>query len=937
MVLSHRILATLVLCVGGGLACADALPPTPSLEVSAARVRAGGSVGVSWQAPGANSVDLTDTEGRALRLDAPATGEVQVAILQSTELRVVARYASGDTEARQAVEATPRLVADLGTRSFEPGETRFSLRWDSLGASQWQLSVGGVLASDFSAAKLGSYEGVARGPPGSVDLELLATSGTLTASSALTVMVFAGEREPNDSAAEAEAIDGGLLGSIALGEIDLFSVEVAEGGHVQAVLHDRRGNCEAPGALRLLSEAGEVLAQAVGPGGCPELGPQDSLGNRDLPAGTYFVQVRGLQAADYLLQVSAVAPSCGNQVVESRAGEHCEPAAHPVLCRADCTADVIPEMEPNDRNRDAQSIQLGQLVAGRVDTPGARDFDIYAVELSEPTRLQISATGPYMSGCEFVLGGVALRSEDGRQLQTAATDQLGRWCGYITGHEQGELPPGRYYVVVDLVDLEGPTVPRYFLKVEPVVAPACGDGQIEGDELCDDGNLLDGDGCDAACALEPAARWTPRIEPYVLNKGPLEAGTATLIELEVDAPSRLIVDTFVPSEGRCAGPDEDVRLRLDGALLSDDGGLGRCAAADTFIEHEGAPQVHRLIVEPAQERLAASTVVVRLTPPGAGCGDLAPRYGDGEPCDDGNLVSGDGCSDRCALEPMSTAPIAAATTLSVPPLELRGQTVSFPLTVAQVDTLVTFTPRPGLDGFCAESFHMVLLDEALDFVGGQTLNNDGQCRSGAARAGGPGDHLFVVRNHARSPVRDLQIDFDFLAPSCGDGVFTESRNEACDDGGLALGDGCDDQCQVEPGLGVESEPNDVAAQANLLLTRTTSTAEQVLTVAAHQRTNDPADFFVIDNASGAAMWLDVYAEEDGACATRYTLRLTDASGTVVAEDVVGGLLTCQHLSPTEMPALGALPPGRYTLEVDRRSSTLGTYYLKLRVGSGVFR
>lgn len=34
-------------------------------------------------------------------------------------------------------------------------------------------------------------------------------------------------------------------------------------------------------------------------------------------------------------------------------------------------------------------------------------------------------------------------------------------------------------------------------------APACGDGAVDEDEDCDDGNLEDGDGCDAACAWEP--------------------------------------------------------------------------------------------------------------------------------------------------------------------------------------------------------------------------------------------------------------------------------------------------------------------------------------------------------------------------------------------------------------------------------------------------
>ncbi|MCX4244123.1 DUF4215 domain-containing protein [Paraliomyxa miuraensis] len=41
------------------------------------------------------------------------------------------------------------------------------------------------------------------------------------------------------------------------------------------------------------------------------------------------------------------------------------------------------------------------------------------------------------------------------------------------------------------------------LCVVEVVEAVCGDGQVTGDEECDDGNLEDGDGCDATCVLEP--------------------------------------------------------------------------------------------------------------------------------------------------------------------------------------------------------------------------------------------------------------------------------------------------------------------------------------------------------------------------------------------------------------------------------------------------
>ena len=34
-------------------------------------------------------------------------------------------------------------------------------------------------------------------------------------------------------------------------------------------------------------------------------------------------------------------------------------------------------------------------------------------------------------------------------------------------------------------------------------APVCGDDELEGEEECDDGNTVDGDGCDSSCVVEP--------------------------------------------------------------------------------------------------------------------------------------------------------------------------------------------------------------------------------------------------------------------------------------------------------------------------------------------------------------------------------------------------------------------------------------------------
>jgi cysteine-rich repeat protein len=46
----------------------------------------------------------------------------------------------------------------------------------------------------------------------------------------------------------------------------------------------------------------------------------------------------------------------------------------------------------------------------------------------------------------------------------------------------------------------------------PTPEPACGDGRVQGDEECDDGNRVGGDGCDADCNLEPGGNVCAGVE-----------------------------------------------------------------------------------------------------------------------------------------------------------------------------------------------------------------------------------------------------------------------------------------------------------------------------------------------------------------------------------------------------------------------------------------
>ncbi len=193
-----------------------------------------------------------------------------------------------------------------------------------------------------------------------------------------------------------------------------------------------------------------------------------------------------------------------------------------------------------------------------------------------------------------------------------------------------------------------------------ITPPACGDGYLGRGEECDDGNREPYDGCDPACRLE---RCDPDLDLGVL----LPDETVTrLVDLEVADDSELAC-------GR--GTDvvlsftlEDVAdLRLETGQTADASyGLyraaeARCTADPMDCYHRpGAassletlydlqPDTYLLIVEEGVPGNGASafvslTILGQLT--GCGNGLLDP----GEACDDGNHVSGDGCDEDCSSD-----------------------------------------------------------------------------------------------------------------------------------------------------------------------------------------------------------------------------------------------------------------------------------------------
>jgi len=74
----------------------------------------------------------------------------------------------------------------------------------------------------------------------------------------------------------------------------------------------------------------------------------------------------------------------------------------------------------------------------------------------------------------------------------------------------------------------------------PTEGPICGNGQIDGDELCDDGNLIDGDGCNSDCTPSGLELWRQTVPGD---------GTGFISRLALDPAGNILASGAAQPEG----------------------------------------------------------------------------------------------------------------------------------------------------------------------------------------------------------------------------------------------------------------------------------------------------------------------------------------------------------------------------------------------------
>lgn len=208
----------------------------------------------------------------------------------------------------------------------------------------------------------------------------------------------------------------------------------------------------------------------------------------------------------------------------------------------------------------------------------------------------------------------------------------------------------------------------------------CGDGLLDRPELCDDGNLVDGDGCSSACVPDGPQILSTTQTTQINGSSLFEGSGDTIFDLRPTStePTLITIELFAPGFLPCRFDfDLEIFNRDSGLQEAADSssGVGSCPKIEGYLLQPNTNidlRIESFFVpgdEPAAYFLAVSYEecgdgVLSLsedcdTPNTEFC-DLSCRHksrtcGDQfvdppESCDDGNSLDGDGCDSACQRE-----------------------------------------------------------------------------------------------------------------------------------------------------------------------------------------------------------------------------------------------------------------------------------------------
>lgn len=574
---------------------------------------------------------------------------------------------------------------------------------------------------------------------------------------------------------------------------------------------------------------------------------------------------------------------------------------------------TVGKTEPNDDAANAFPYPVGgNVVTGEI-TPEDQDWYAITVPAGHSIRAE---TSDGQGGCPFDTT-LTLTSTDGVTTLAFNDDKDGAndRCSLIdpaapATSGAANLAAGTYYVVVEPFSTQ---TGIYVLDVQ-VIAPACGNGIVDGNDICDDGNSVAGDGCDALCMLEVTNTYASPGAAMTFTASIATVGQFYTYEITATAPSYIAAETFSNAATQSCSIDTEIFL-LDstGAVLGSDDfdGVNSCSATRPGVDAWARLDVgtyYLQVTEDDNNALAYFELVLEGIPADV-CGN-GIIDGTAEQCDDGNTTANDGCSATCDLEAVGTFVATGGTTQTF---------ATNALAVGQVDTFAVQVPAGNDVYLYVETFEdaqagtcdtIDTVLRLLDASGTQLGTNDEGGVNSCSRIAPTvayarltaGTNYFVTVEDYLLNTAIANYDVVFAATTadiCGNG-FIDGTNEACDDGNTTPGDGCDATCQVEV------QPAFVATPG---ATQTYTGGLAVGQVATYD----------VTVPAGNDVYLYAETFEDAATMTcpniDTVIRLLDSGGTEIGTDDQDGVGSCSLMTPVT-DAFMRLAPGTYQVTVE---------------------
>jgi len=318
-----------------------------------------------------------------------------------------------------------------------------------------------------------------------------------------------------------------------------------------------------------------------------------------------------------------------------------------------------------------------------------------------------------------------------------------------------------------------------------LISATCGDGIIKiGVEQCDDGNIVNGDGCSSQCQIEKRCG-NCIVEPgEQCDDGNTVSGDGCSSQCKIE---------------RCGNGLVDVGEQCDdGNNISGDGCSSQCKiekrCGNCLIEYG----------EQCDDGNSVNTDSCTNLCKIAFCGDGIVKTG-WEQCDDGNINNFDSCSNDCTLNEC----VMNLTKIDSPDPVTPGSTLKYTLTLKNIGT----ADCTG-GGVLLKEYYPSLtsyLNASPAPTSGNDLWNFGTihpCESLQV-------NITMLVSSSSVPCSTLTNKACFWtveynrwvcieentsitcspAPLCGDGIVNQA-NETCDDGNTNNNDGCSNQCQT---------------------------------------------------------------------------------------------------------------------------------------------